>query len=473
MKISGYNLFPPLLGHIKNWYSHIDRIKNMGFEWIYINPITYTGFSGSLYATKYYYQYNPAFFTSSNQIEAENELKEFIKYCNDNNIKIMMDLLINHSSKDCSLVQEHFEWYKTKDGVLQSPGAWDNGKWIEWGDLASFNNNADPSKEEEKENSTDNDKEDEEDIIIEKIINPIWFYWNDLIKHNLDLGFSGFRCDAAYKVPKELWKYLIDNAKKINNEAIFFAESLGCSIKDTKNLINAGFDYIASSAKWWDYEGEWFIEQYDLARKRTKQIAFPSNHDTRRLIEEYDGNIWRLKQTFLFTAIVCDMWMITTGDEYGFINRCDVVGGNEKDYENINYDLTEYIKNMTSYVKNNNILANCGKIVSLDIEENKKLEELKKECENNQSQECHNDNEKENDNKKDPFRKFYKYSLDGNDKLLIIVNITDKKEKLDTSKYEIRSDISLDNRVEDITETIEILPYQLKIFTTRERAYWV
>ena len=312
MKISGYNLFPPLLGHIKNWYSHIDRIKNMGFEWIYINPITYTGFSGSLYATKYYYQYNPAFFTSSNQIEAENELKEFIKYCNDNNIKIMIDLVINHSSKDCSLVQEHFEWYKTKDRVLQSPGAWDNGKWIEWGDLASFNNNADPSKEEEKENSSDdNDKEDEEDIIIGEILNPIWFYWNDLIKHNLDLGFSGFRCDAAYKVPKELWKYLIDNAKKINNEVIFFAESLGCSIKDTKNLINAGFDYIASSAKWWDYEGEWFIEQYDLARKRTKQIAFPSNHDTRRLIEEYDGNIWRLKQTFLFTAIVCDMWMIT------------------------------------------------------------------------------------------------------------------------------------------------------------------
>ncbi|MBW5381606.1 alpha-amylase, partial [Brachyspira hampsonii] len=56
MKISGYNLFPPLLGHIKNWYSHIDRIKNMGFEWVYINPITYPGFSGSLYATKYYYK---------------------------------------------------------------------------------------------------------------------------------------------------------------------------------------------------------------------------------------------------------------------------------------------------------------------------------------------------------------------------------------------------------------------------------
>ena len=470
MRMSGYNLFPPLLGHIKNWYSHIDKIKNMGFEWVYINPITYTGFSGSLYATKYYYQYNPSFFTSSDQSAAEKELKEFIEYCRNSKIKVMMDLVINHSSKDCNLVEEHFEWYKSKDGLLQSPGAWDNGKWIEWGDLASFNNEMDPSKNNEDENKKENDdKEKEEEIIIGEILNPIWYYWNDLIKHNLDLGFSGFRCDAAYKVPKELWKYLIDNAKKINSEVIFFAETLGCSLDDTKKLINAGFDYVASSAKWWDYEGEWFVDQYNLVREKAKQIAFPSNHDTRRLIEEYDGNIWKLKQTFLFTAIVCDMWMITTGDEYGFINRCNVVGGNEKDYENINYDLTEYIKNMTDYVKNNHILANCGKIVSLDVEEKKRIEQLKKENENNN--EHNSDNDKEE--KKDPFRKFYKYSLDGNDKLLIIVNITDKKEKLDTSKYEIRGDISFNSRIENITETIEILPYQLKIFTTREKAYWV
>lgn len=358
----------------------------MGFEWVYINPITYPGFSGSLYATKYYYKYNPAFFTSSEQEIAEKELKDFIAYCNNQKIKVMIDLVINHSSKDCNLVNEHFEWYKTKDGVLQSPGAWDNGKWIEWGDLAMFNNKIDPNEKDEGENTDNNDNKDNQNGNEEKnnqnineILNPIWFYWNDLIKHNLNLGFSGFRCDAAYKVPKKLWKYLIYNAKQINNESVFFAESLGCSMEDTENLIDAGFDYVASSAKWWDYEGEWFIEQYDMAREKCMQVAFPSNHDTKRLISEYDGNIWRVKQTFLFTAIVCDMWMITLGDEYGFLKRCNVVGGNEKDYENISYDLSEYIKDITNYIKNNTILADCGKIVSIDIEEKKKLDKLKKE----------------------------------------------------------------------------------------------
>ncbi|EKV57718.1 alpha amylase [Brachyspira hampsonii 30446] len=443
----------------------------MGFEWVYINPITYPGFSGSLYATKYYYKYNPAFFTSSEQEIAEKELKDFIAYCNNQKIKVMIDLVINHSSKDCNLVNEHFEWYKTKDGVLQSPGAWDNGKWIEWGDLAMFNNKIDPNEKDEGENTDNNDNKDNQNGNEEKnnqnineILNPIWFYWNDLIKHNLNLGFSGFRCDAAYKVPKKLWKYLIYNAKQINNESVFFAESLGCSMEDTENLIDAGFDYVASSAKWWDYEGEWFIEQYDMAREKCMQVAFPSNHDTKRLISEYDGNIWRVKQTFLFTAIVCDMWMITLGDEYGFLKRCNVVGGNEKDYENISYDLSEYIKDITNYIKNNTILADCGKIVSIDIEEKKKLDKLKKETDTHYGYYEQEKNYKEK-KEKDPFRKFYKFNLDESDKLLIIVNITSKTRKLDTKEYGIKEDISFENKIENITETIDILPYELKIFT--------
>ena len=450
MNISGYNLFTPLLGNIKNWYSHIDRIKKIGFEWVYINPITYPGFSGSLYATKDYYKYNPAFFTSSEKNIAEKEIKYFTQYCKKNNIKLMIDLVINHSSKDCNLVEEHFDWYKLKDGELVSPGAWDNGKWIEWGDLASFNN---------------------EKIILnknnEEIENPIWNYWRELIKHNLELGFSGFRCDAAYKIPKELWSYLINNAKKYNKDIIFFAESLGCSLEDTKDLIEAGFDYVASSAKWWDYKSEWFIEQYDLARKNCKQIAFPSNHDTERLITEYNGNIWKLKQTFLFTAIVSDMWMITLGDEYGFYKRCDVVGGKEKDFEKISFDLSDYIKDMTGYIKKNHILSNCGKIVSLDILENiekKKEKELKTENnDNNENNHIEENNKEDIEEIKNPLKRFYKYSLDEKERVFIVVNTADKKEKLDVKKFNIQEDISFDNIVE-IKETIEIAPYQLKIF---------
>ena len=140
------------------------------------------------------------------------------------------------------------------------------------------------------------------------------------------------------------------------------------------------------------------------------------------------------------------------------------------DYENINYDLSEYIKDITNYIKNNPILANCGKIVSIDIEEKKKLEKLKKETDTHYEYHEHHEYYEEQERnykekkEKDPFRKFYKYSLDENDKLLIIVNITSKTRQLDTKEYGIKEDISFENKIENITETIDILPYQLKIF---------
>ena len=70
---------------------------------------------------------------------------------------------------------------------------------------------------------------------------------------------------------------------------------------------------------------------------------------------------------------------------------------------------------------------------------------------------------KEKEEIKNPFRKFYKYGLDEKERVFIVINITDKKEEFDAKNFDIKEDISFDNIV-DIKETIEILPYQLKVF---------
>lgn len=436
MKIATYNLFPSMLGNIKNWYSHVERVKSLGFTWIYINPITYSGFSGSLYAIKDYYAYNEMFFTD--QKNAENEIKEFLSFCTKNKMNVMMDLVINHSSKDSILTNKHKNWYKLDDeGKLKSPGAWDNGEFIEWGDLASFDN----------ENSED--------------IENLWAYWDKLVKYNIELGFSGFRCDAAYKVTPKLWSHLITNAKKIKKDIVFFAETLGCPIEDTTTLSKAGFDYVASSAKWWDFESDWFLEQYNEIIKYSKQVAFPENHDTERLIKESNGNIWHVKQSAFFTALISDMWMITQGFEYGFNNRCNVVGGNERDYEDINYDLSEYIKKLIQYFEQNDILKYSGIIECLDILE-------KKNDEKNQV------NESESLEKKieSPFKLLYKYSQDKKNKCLIVVNVSEKTEYFNYSnQLSIKEDISLERRIEHInedTKNIEFLSFEIKVFRVEE-----
>ena len=44
---------PPLLvGSVQDWSGHLARIAGMQFDWVFLNPIHYPGFSGSLYAVK-------------------------------------------------------------------------------------------------------------------------------------------------------------------------------------------------------------------------------------------------------------------------------------------------------------------------------------------------------------------------------------------------------------------------------------
>src|ERR1044071_2930431 len=54
-----YNLFPLLAGNVRDWKPHLVRAADMGFDWIFINPIQFPGFSGSLYSIKDYFDFNP------------------------------------------------------------------------------------------------------------------------------------------------------------------------------------------------------------------------------------------------------------------------------------------------------------------------------------------------------------------------------------------------------------------------------
>ena len=56
-----YNLFPLLAGPLPRWKPHLERARRMEFDWLFINPINLSGFSGSLYSIKDYYAIDPRF----------------------------------------------------------------------------------------------------------------------------------------------------------------------------------------------------------------------------------------------------------------------------------------------------------------------------------------------------------------------------------------------------------------------------
>ncbi len=315
-----YNLFPLLAGPVTQWEKHFTRIKEMGFNWIFINPIQKPGYSGSLYSISDYFDFNPLIVDSTSSANALEQIKAMNLAARRQGLSIMIDLVINHCAFDSNLIKEHPEWFKHEDdGNISHPFCMENGHKTVWGDLAQFNHRGSSDKE------------------------GLYSYFLKIISFMIEAGFSGFRCDAAYHVPSSMWKKLIRETKKTKKDCLFFAETLGCPPDQTRKTARAGFDYIFNSSKWWDFNGHWLMEQYNLTREIAPSISFPESHDTLRLCEEAHGNIQEIRQRYLFAALFSGGVMTTAGFEFGFVRKPHVVKSRPEDWESTDIDLTDFI----------------------------------------------------------------------------------------------------------------------------------
>jgi len=324
-----YNLFPLLCGSVQQWEDHLPRIAAMGFNWVYLNPFHYPGFSGSLYAVKDYYRIHDLMWDGEHSLEEL--LTSFCRKAGEQGLLVMMDLVINHTSKDSLLAEHHPDWFlHESDGSLRSPRAVDPADTRNvtiWGDLAEIDHH--------NSNHRAN----------------LVGYFSDLISHFLDCGISGFRCDAAYLVPAEVWSDLITLARSKRTDATFLAETLGCHLDQVAALRSTGFDYLFNSATWWDFRSPWLLEQYNAFRHIGPSIAFPESHDTERLASglERDGlgdpvlveRAYRMR--YMFVAAFSTGVMIPVGFEYGFRTRLNVALTRPEHWEQPLFDISDYI----------------------------------------------------------------------------------------------------------------------------------
>jgi starch synthase (maltosyl-transferring) len=327
-----YNLFQRLVGPMPEWGRHLDRIASMGFNWVFLNPFHQPGLSGSLYAVRDYYRFADMFI-GPGQETPEEQFQSFLEQAHSRGLRVMMDLVINHTAVDSPLTREHPEWYKRDDrGEIRHPGALHEDEWVEWGDLAEIDN----ENRREREN--------------------LWDYWFRLTRHYSSLGVDGYRCDAAYQVPVELWEFLIGRNRKDFPESAWFAETLGCEEQETLATAGAGFQYIFNSLKWWDYREAWALEQNEKIQGKAYSVGFPESHDTERLAEELGGNQQAVRQRMYFTAFTSTGWMIPLGFEWGFRKKCDVVNATPEDFEEPRYDLTDAIRSALEIKKEHAVL---------------------------------------------------------------------------------------------------------------------
>lgn len=315
-----YNLFPLLAGTSNKWEEHFQRAADMGFDWIFLNPIQKPGESGSLYSIADYFQINPRMVDGESSLSPELQIEEACAAAQRLGLKMMVDLVVNHCAADSALTRDHPEWFvQEEDGSIAHPFCMHDGEKVVWTDLARFDH----------EGTSDGE--------------GLYRYVVSIVEFLVGLGFSGFRCDAAYQIPAKFWKRLIAEVKGRHPEAVFTAETLGCTPAQTKQTAKTGFDYVFNSSKWWDFQAPWLLEQYELVREAAPSISFPESHDTPRLFEETEGNVDAVKQRFLFASFFSAGSMIPVGFEFGFRKPLHVVDTQPEDWEEANVDLREFI----------------------------------------------------------------------------------------------------------------------------------
>src|SRR5712671_3234890 len=323
-----YNLFPLLAGPLNRWEPHFKRAAAMGFNWAFINPIQRPGASRSLYSIADYFAINPVLLDSHSPMPPEDQVRQMNAQARTAGLKVMIDLVINHSAFDSPLTREHPEWFvRERDGRIANAFCQHEQKKVVWKDLAQFDHRRTRDPE------------------------GLYQYCFKVVDYLISLGFDGFRCDAAYQLPNRFWHRLMHEIRSKHPHTCFVAETLGCTPDQTKETARAGFDFVFNSSKYWNFHDCWLIEQYDLIRETTRSISFPESHDTPRLCEEFNDNIDGLKQRYLFSALFSAGVMMPMGFEYAFRKPLHVVHTKPDDWEKTGIDLGPYIAGVNAIKK--------------------------------------------------------------------------------------------------------------------------
>ena len=225
-----YQVFPRQHSSKSNFIGVIedlDRIRNLGVDILYllpIHPIGQKNKKGSLgcpYSIQNYREINKDLGTLE-------DFKLLIRETHSRGMKLIIDVVYNHTSRDSYLLDKHPEYfYKNKNGEFAN-------RVGDWWDV------------------TDLDYSNKE--LWEELISTLEYY--------VKLGVDGFRCDVASMIPLEFWKEVRRRLKEINPNIILLAETIHLSF--LKGIRDMGFEAHTDSEMYEAFDIEYEYDVYPL-----------------------------------------------------------------------------------------------------------------------------------------------------------------------------------------------------------------
>ncbi len=317
-------------GTFSSFLDDLDRIKSMGVDVIHFLPIHPIGIEkkkgdlGCPYSISDYMKVNDEYGTLE-------DFKNLIEECHKAEIKVMIDVVFNHTSHDSDLLKNHPEWfYRNEQGELANRV----GDWWDITDL-DFGNK------------------------------DLWTYLIEVLKYWTEVGVDGYRCDVASLIPLDFWLKAREEVAKLNPDTIWLSESVHSEF--LKYIRDLGFDAWSESEIYqafdiaYDYDthkyyesylkGEGTFEKY-LDAYIAQMWTYPKNfvkmrnlenHDFGRFAPMVDHDINKIHQWTALSFFQYGCTLIYAGQEHLATTRPDLF-----DYDKVEWDQYKDISNFIS-----------------------------------------------------------------------------------------------------------------------------
>lgn len=323
-------------GTFRALINDLDRIQALGVDFIYLLPIHPIGVKnrkgtlGSPYSIQDYRLINP-------ELGTIEDFKELVHHVHNRKMKIMIDEVFNHTSKDSRLLKEHPEFFfRDKEGKFAN-------RVGDWWDVTDLDYRKDRA---------------------------LWVELADTLKIYAQLGVDGFRMDVASLVPLEFWAYARKEVSKVNRNIIWLSESIhGNFLKSLRDqgievwsepeiyqVFDMAYDYDVYPYMEAFLKGERPFRDFLEAIKRQEEI-YPTNyvkmknlenHDIRRIADYVQNDYHKILNWTGFLFFQKGAVMLYAGEEFTSDVRPNLF---EKDVFNRNTDISEFIVKLSKIKK--------------------------------------------------------------------------------------------------------------------------
>lgn len=293
-----------LHGNLRGIIEHLDYIKDLGIDVVYLTPI-FKSNSCHKYDTIDYYQVDPSFGTTE-------DLKELVQKSHERGMKVVLDAVYNHSGREFFAFQDilekgekskYLDWYFIDE--LPPRG--------EWGEIPNFKcfgyyggmpklNLKNPE--------------------VEKYITDVACYW---IK---ECDIDGWRLDVGDEISHFFWKNFRKAIKAVKKDMLIIGEIwhyagdfLEGDEWDTVmnypfylNLIDLFADEKINVSQ--------FVQNLGYLKGRLNKKCYPlmwnliDSHDTARFLHLCNDNKKKQHLAAAFQLLLPGMPMVYYGDEY-------------------------------------------------------------------------------------------------------------------------------------------------------------